>query len=101
MAGVITEAVTGITTEAVTGVTTEAVTGVTTEAVTGVTTVVGEATPSVTTATPSTDLTTERKVTCVSWMSGTAAYWSYGYEIPESCYSKCILLQYAKYGYNH
>ena len=90
-AGVTSESATNVVTESATSVTTESATSVTTESATSVTT------ESATSVTPSVDLTTERVVTCVSWMSGTAAYWSYGYEIPESCFSKFILLSHAKY----
>ena len=88
---VIPEAAAGVTSESATSVTTESATSVTTESATSVTA------ESATSVTPSVDLTTERVVRCVSWMSGTAAYWSYGYEIPESCFSKFILLSHAKY----
>ena len=86
-----TEAAAGVTSEPASNVTTESATSVTTESATSVTT------ESATSVTPAVDLTTERVVRCVSWMSETAAYWSYGYEIPESCFSKFILLSHAKY----
>ena len=35
-----------------------------------------------------TDLAIVRKIECVSWLDGSAAYWKYDYEIPSKCYSK-------------
>ena len=34
------------------------------------------------------DTTKERKIECVSWLSGTAAYWNYDFKVPSTCYSK-------------
>ena len=34
------------------------------------------------------DTSKERRLECVSWLGGTAAYWRYQYQVPSRCHSK-------------